>query len=317
MSRGTLTDPASARWWQRGRWALPLLVVFPMLVLAHALGTHAIIFPEGAALAMGVWVLGLQGWTASRGRVLLLPPLCAAAGVVLVGLDLPHPLAEIAGVTFGLLVLQAFDSRLAPALSAAVLPIVFGIDEWSYPAAVLAIGAVIAILWRLIHHPAAKRLDDVLPERYPWDVAAAAWLVIVAWLLVGGRLLELSAVVLAPPLFVSALEWLARGDLVAGDGLRRCALLVGAGLAGSAAAQLISAGWIAGVLAVCATLALMWLLATPHPPALAIALIPQILGSPGVWSYTTSIAGGAAALYLGILAIERAARTARVSASTA
>jgi hypothetical protein len=305
------------RWWERGRWALPLLVVVPMLVLAHALGTHAIIFPEGAALAMGVWVLGLQGWTASRGRVLLLPPLCAAAGVLLVRAELPHPLAEIAGVTFGLLVLQACDSRLAPALSAAVLPIVFGVDEWSYPAAVLAICAAIAILWRLIHHPAAKRLDDVLPERYPWDVAAAAWFVIVAWLLLADRALELSAVVLAPPLFVSALEWIGRGDLVAGDGLRRWALLVGAGLAGSAAAQLISVGWIAGALAVCATLALMWLLTTPHPPSLAIALIPQILSSPDAWSYTTSIAGGAAALYLGIYAVERAGRTARVRASTA
>jgi hypothetical protein len=295
----------SVRWWERFRWALPLIVVAPMLVLASVLGVHAIIFPEGAALAMGVWVLGLHGWTASRWRVLVLPPLCAAAGVLLVDADLPRWLAEIAGATFGLLVLQAADSRLAPALSAGVLPIVFGIEEWSYPVAVLAICLVIAGLWRLIHHSVARRLDDVLPERYPWRVAVAAWLVIVAWILIGGRLLELSAVVLAPPLFVSALEWLGRGDLVVGDGARRWALLVGAGLSGSVAAELISVGWIAGSLAVCATLAVMWLLATPHPPALAIALIPQILGSPDVWSYTTSIAAGAGALYVGIFMIDR------------
>jgi hypothetical protein len=306
-----LTDPARpVRWWERARWALPLLIVVPMLALASVLGTHSIIFPEGAALAMGVWVLGLQGWTASRWRVLALPPLCAAAGVVLVGADLPRAVAEIAGVTFGLLVLQACDSRIAPALSAAVLPIVFDIDEWSYPAAVLAICLVIAGLWRLIHHPAARRLDDVLPERYPWAVAAVAWLVIVAWILVGGPLLELSAVVLAPPLFVSALEWLGRGDVSAGDGLRRWALLVGAAVSGSVAAHLISADWIAGPLAICVTLALMWLLTAPHPPALAIALIPLIVGSPTPWSYATSIAAGAGALYLGIYVVDRATRSA-------
>lgn len=306
-----------ATWWEGLRWALPLIVVVPMLALASVLGTHAIIFPEGAALAMGIWVLGLPGWTASRWRVLALPPLCAAAGVLLAGADMPRWVAEVAGVSFGLLALQAFDSRLAPALSAAALPIVFGIDEWSYPAAVLAICAVVAALWALVRHPAARRLDDVLPERYPWAIAAAAWSVVVAWILIGGQLLELSAVVLAPPMFVSALEWLGRGDLVAGDGVRRWALLVGAGLAGSVAAQLISVGWIAGVLAVCATLALMWLLTTPHPPALAVALLPQILGSSEPWSYTTSIAAGAAALYVGVFAADRATRTARVRASAA
>ncbi len=311
-----MTDLEGRRWWERARWALPLIVVVPMLGLASALGTSAIIFPEGAALAMGVWVLGLPGWTASRGRVLLLAPLCAAAGVAIVAVDMPSPLGEIAGVTFALLVLQVCDSRLAPALSAAALPIVFQIDEWSYPLAVLAICGVIAALWRLIHHPAARRLDDALPERYPWAVAAVAWLVVVAWIVVGGELLRLSVVVLAPPLFVSALEWLARGELAAGDGLRRWGLLVGAALAGASAAQLISVGWIAGALAVCVTLALMWGLTTPHPPALAIALIPQILGAPDAWSYTTSIAAGAAALYIGMFAAARATPVLRPRAGT-
>lgn len=290
------------RWWARARWALPLVVVAPMLVLARALGTSDIIFPEGAALAMGIWVLGLPGWTASRRHVLVLPPLCAAGGVLLVGADLSRVVAAIIGVTAALLVLAAFDSRLAPALSAAVLPIIFGIDDWSYPAAVLAICAVIYALWGLVHHPAAARLDDVLPERYPWAVAIAAWLVIVVWILCSGWLLALSAVVMAPPLFVSALEWLARGQLAASDGIRRWALLVGAALAGSAALRIVSADWVAGILAVCATLALMRVLATPHPPALAIALIPQILGTSEPLHYASSVAAGAAALYGGTFA---------------
>ncbi len=301
---------APLNWWARWRWMLPLVVVAPMLALARALGTHAIIFPEGAALAMGIWVLGLEGWTASRWRVLALPPLCAAAGVAIVGVDLPRVVAEICGVTFGLVVLAACDSRLAPSLSAAVLPIVFGIDEWSYPVAVLVICAVIAGLWGLVHHPAARRLDDVLPKRYPMRVAAVAWFVIVVWILVADWQLQLAAVVLAPPLFVSVLEWLGRAALVAGDGVRRCALLVAAGLAGSIATQLIAVGWIAGTVAVCMTLALMWLLSAPHPPALAIALIPQILGSPQPWRYAASIGIGAGVLYVAAFAAEDITRRA-------
>jgi hypothetical protein len=302
------SHPMRVRWWARSRWALPLVVVAPMLVLARVLGTSDVIFPEGAALAMGIWVLGLPGWTASRWRVLVLPPLCAAGGVVLVGADLPRVIAAIVGVTAALLGLAAFDSRLAPALSAAVLPIVFGIDDWGYPAAVVAICAVICALWALVHHPAVPRLDDVLPERYPWAVATAAWFVIVVWILCAGWLLELSAVVLAPPLFVSALEWLGRGELGGSDGTRRWALLVGAALAGSAALRVVSPDWVAGMLAVCVTLGLMRLLATPHPPALAIALIPQILATAEPLHYAASVAAGAGALYGGMFTIDRVMR---------
>jgi hypothetical protein len=280
-----------------------LIIVAPMLVLASVLGTHAIIFPEGAALAMGIWVLGLQGWTASRWRVIALPPLFAAAGVLVLQAQLPRTVAEIGGVTIGLLVLAAFDSRLAPALSAAVLPIVFSIDEWSYPAAVLVICLVLAALWRLVQHPATRRLDDMLPRRYPFGVAAVAWVVIVAWVVVGGELLALPAAVFAPPLFVSVLEWLGRGQLSAGDGVRRWGLLVGASVFGSIAARVIPIGPVAGVVAVCATLALMRVLVVPHPPALAIALIPLILQTPDPGAYVAAIATGAAVLYAGAFAV--------------
>ena len=298
-----LPSESGMQWWDRCRWALPLIIVAPMLVLASLLGTHAIIFPEGAALAMGIWVLGLQGWTASRWRVVALPPLFAAMGVLLVEAQLPRTVAEIGGVTLGLLVLAALDSRLAPALSAAVLPIVFSIDEWSYPAAVLVICVVLAALWRLIRHPATRRLDDALPRRYPSGVAAIAWLVIVGWLLVGGQLLALPAAVFAPPLFVSVLEWLGRGQLSAGDGMRRWGLLVGAAVFGSVTARFVPIGPVAGIVAVCATLALMRLLAVPHPPALAIALIPHILEAADPAAYVAAIATGAAALYVGALAV--------------
>lgn len=229
------------RWWTGLRWALVLIVVALMLVLAAALGTHAIIFPEGAALAMGIWVLRIPGWSASRWRVAVLPPLCALVGVLLARSDQPAWAAMLAATAVALLVLQACDSRLAPAVSAAVLPVVFDVRAWSYPVAVLVICAVVAagMPWfgRRGDAPLHRGAKD--SGRYPWSIVGAGAAVIAAWVL-------------------------------------------------------------AGCLAVVVTLALMRATATAHPPALAIALIPQILqpSARDPLDYTLAIAAGAGALYL-------------------
>lgn len=295
-------------------WALPLVVVVPMLALASLLGAHEIIFPEGAALVMGIWVVGLPGWSGSRWRTAVLPPLYAASGVLLLQLDLGESATAILAVTLGLLALQAFDTRLAPALSAAVLPIVFDVRSWSYPLAVLAISLTVAagMAW-LPRHPRLDVPEAVQPPRgrYEWRIVAGAWLVITAWLLAGHELLEVSSVALAPPLFVSALEWLGGECLTRSDGLRRWALLAGAGLCGSVAVALVGVGWVAGAIAVVATLALMRLVGTPHPPALAIGLIPQIVPTAGPVTFTLAIATGTAVLYLGVYAMSRVTHVAR------
>lgn len=282
------------------RWALPFAVVIPMLALADALGLHAIIFPEGAALVMGVLVLGLPGWAASRGRVAALPAVCALAGVVIVRFGLPFTVAAILGAAVAIALLQCAGSRLAPSLSATALPIVFGVRDWSYPAAVLVICLLIAAAMPWL---APSGVDP--PGRYPWPVALGGLAAIAAWILVAGELLALPIAALAPPLFVSALEWLAQGACTLRRGLRRWALLVVCALAGALASELVATAWLAGALALTAALALMWLLATPHPPALAIALIPQILDGVNPLSYAAAIGAGAGALYLAMLALHR------------
>lgn len=299
--------PEPERWWASWRWTLPLLVVVPMLALASALDVHAIIFPEGAALAMGVWVLGHPGWTVSRPRILVLPPLCAAMGVVLAGSDLPVWSAALAGVALALALLKATDSRLAPAMSAAVLPIVFDVEAWSYPLAVTVICAAIVAGMPWLQPPPDPGVRAHPTGRYPWRVVVGAGIAIGAWILVGGELLAVSSVALAPPLFVSALEWLGRGGATVARALPRLALLTGAGLAGSVALDRVSVAWLAGTLAVAATLLLMRLLATPHAPALAVALVPQILDRPDPVEFTLAIALGAAALYLGVLVAQAGA----------
>lgn len=65
------------------RWLLPLAVVIPMLVAGSVLRLAEVVFPEGAALAAGLWTLDNPVWACSRLRLILLPPACAALGVTL------------------------------------------------------------------------------------------------------------------------------------------------------------------------------------------------------------------------------------------
>lgn len=62
------------------RWLLPLAVVVPMLAAGPALRLPQVVFPEGAALAAGLWTLNSPAWACSRTRLLVLPPACAASG---------------------------------------------------------------------------------------------------------------------------------------------------------------------------------------------------------------------------------------------
>jgi hypothetical protein len=273
-----------------------VIVVAVMLLGAGLSGHRDAIFPEGAALAFGIVVLGKPEWGASRWRIVALPSLCAVIGHFLAQMTWAPWAGEICAVSAALLVLRALRSRVAPALSAAVLPVVFGVRSWMYPAAVVITCAVIVAVVTL-----SSRRDDQqtsVSSAWQWDVVVGAWVMICSWILIAGPILSLPIAAVAPPLFVSALEWSSNDARTLARGMRRWSLVVGAALAGSVALKLAPAASIAGLAAVGVTLGLMRVLATPHAPALAISLVPLIAGPIGTWNFTIGIAVGAAALYL-------------------
>jgi hypothetical protein len=195
--------------------------------------------------------------------------------------------------------LWALGSRVAPALSAAVLPVVFGLRTWMYPVVVLAICLIIVAVVALSAQPGAGTRGAGVDSSWRWDVVLGGWLLICTWILIAGPALSLPVAAVAPPLFVSAFEWSAGNGRTLARGLRRWLLVVGAALAGSVAFKLAPDTAIAGLAGIGATVLLMRLLATQHAPALAISLIPWITSPIGPWKFTAGIAVGAAALYAG------------------
>lgn len=312
--RGGRGEEGQRRWFL---WSLPLAVVIPMLAIGSAFHLPGVVFPEGAALAAGLWTLDNPVWACSRVRLMTLPPACAALGVTLeTVVPLPGGLSQVAALVLGLALLQVTRSRLAPCLSAAMFPVVFGVRGWVFPAAVTAICVVIAAGHAAGHRLAGPRTGAVAPALPPrWPVAIAGRYVLLggAWILLVHPIPGAPAALLSPPLFVAGLEWAAGPPHAPSGGLRRWSLLTLAGLAGGAAALLSPAlpSPVAAATAVAAVSAAAALLGDRHPPALAVCLIPFVLHRPNPLGFAASVAVTSAVLLLAGAALRRHVATER------
>lgn len=271
------------------------LLVVPMLVGAALTDRRDLIFPEGAALALGVLVLDLPGWTESPGRLLALSPLCAGIGLAVLHLHLPHWLGEVVAVGAGLACLLLLSSRLTPAISAAALPVAFGVGSLLFLATVLCVSAALAAAVKL----RARRTvggDRRPPRRLSAAAALGAWGASGLWIVVAGPVLGLGAAAAAPPLIVALAERLAGPDRSALTSARHWLVLVLAAALGALAADGIAPDALGGIVAAAIVLVAFALFAGPHPPALAICLIPQIAAVHGA-TYVLDVALGALVLY--------------------
>jgi hypothetical protein len=227
---------------------------------------------------------------------LALPTAAAGLGVALAHAVGPRWAREVIALSAALILLRAFRSLLTPTISAAVLPIAFDVRAWSFPAVVAAICALLALYCIWILPAAADRPATAGPAPV---LTVVGWVLIAAWIVLAGPVLSLPAAALAAPLFVATFEWLLRSDRAAAAGARQWAVTVAAAALGVTLAGAVTPAWVGGVLAVTLSLALLAATSTPHPPALAVSLIPQIAGSGHPARFIAAVAVGAGALYLG------------------
>jgi hypothetical protein len=269
-----------------------LALVVAMLLAADVAHARALIFPEGSALAVGVWVLMWRDWHTPRWHLVVVPVLCAVTGIAIERSALAFVPAALIVLTVEMGILVGARSRLAPALSAGLLPVVFGVSSWLYPVAVFAVGVVIAAFAPRATGDSARRHGSFpLGELLPFWCVAAGWLALV------GAVLPVTHAAAAPPLIVSTLEWFLGGANSRRRAARRWLLIVGAALMGATMAWAISTDWPGGLVAVAVVMVVARAAGDLHPPLLAIALVPQVGGPHAPLAFTGAIALGAAALY--------------------
>ena len=255
-----------------------------MLLATELTGHRAVLFPEAVALAYGVWSLRRAAW-ARPVPLVAVPTACAVLGLACAWAPGPRWVWTAVALAGAVGLLALTRSPLIPAVSAAVLPVVFGIRDLEYPLAVLVwcgIPALTVLRVRAAPFPGwpAGRLATFV-------VAAAAWIA-------GAGLAGLPALVVAPPLLVAGLEFVARGGRVRSwSALRRGVLMTVAGMLGALALASPVPAPLAGALGVAVLLGLAALLREPLTPAAALVLVPFVAGVPDPLLVGGSFAAGA------------------------
>ncbi|GAA4855739.1 hypothetical protein GCM10023201_57640 [Actinomycetospora corticicola] len=252
------------------RFAAPGLAAAVMLLAAQLLDDRAVLFPEAVALGYGLWALRRSAW-ACPVPLVAIPTTGAVLGVVAANLPGPWWWRAAAALAVMVLVLHVVRSPLIPAVSAAVLPVVFDLRGIGY---VLAVAVWCALL-------AASVSGTRTPRAPAWPggrlavfvVAAAVWIAVVG-------LAGLPPLLSAPPLLVAGLEFTARGGRpLSWSTARRVALLAAAGVLGAVAAGLPGPTWVYGGVGVVLVVGLAALVREPLTPAAALVLVPFVAGT--------------------------------------
>jgi hypothetical protein len=263
---------------------------------------RAVLFPEGVALAWGAWTMRRPDWHALGPRLGLAPVVCAACGLA-AAILLPSRLpAELAALTAAAVVIAALRAPVGPALSAAVLPAVAGIRSGWYLLSVCIVAAAVLAGSRALDQLTPLRPDGTDPaSARPPGAALVTWIACAAWLsIAAGLALPLAAA--APPLLASTSEWVSGRPKGARAGARLSALLTVAWAAGAAAARQVRLLPAAAAIAMLIAVAAMSAAHVAHPPAVAVTLVPLVLGPPATWGAllagACSVATAVTVLYL-------------------
>lgn len=129
---------------RRKRYFYALLMILLMIGAAELLMEREIIFPEMAALTIGMWIVDKRVWQVSRASMVALMILGAVTGVCIVRYS-PFPLlVNLAfAFIFTAVCLTLFRATLVPQISACMLPVLLGTESWVYPVAVLVMSVIV------------------------------------------------------------------------------------------------------------------------------------------------------------------------------
>lgn len=291
---------------------LTLLYLGLIAALASVTGAAYLMFPELGALTHDVLTRPRGAWACAPFFLALTPVVTAVAGVACTQL-LPYGFGSmLLIVSLSVVMVQVLQSPIAPAISAGVLPLVLELKSWWYPPAILVGTALLTLLawaWRVYCLPRMpalpasprERVDDLIelaPRRWTWAPALLAFVV------TGVALVKLTGLrlIVFPPLIVIAFEMFAHPTICpwARRPLRLPIACTVAAAGGILAVKLFGPGVVTTMISLALGIGVLRLLDLHIPPALAVALIPQILRDPN-WFYPVAVAGGTTTLMLAFL----------------
>lgn len=283
---------------------LTVIIIAVMIGASELLGEREIIFPEIAAIAVGMLLAPRRPWQVSRWRVLVLISLSAVVGLA-VSVLLPLPLWEKMCMAFLLAqVLLVFGgTSFAPLISAAVLPVMLGTESMVYLIAAVSLTALI-----LLVNYALERLNLRAPEAYSpvHPPEGRVWARVMLRCLLGCVCIALAVTLrarymVAPPMLVAFTEFMNAESPAKRKPWKAVALIAFCAAAGAVSrlALSVALGLPLTVSAIAAAVILLWLLrefGMYLPPAAALTVLAMLIPQSDLIVYPVEILAGIAVL---------------------
>lgn len=195
---------------QRKRYLCALVMILLMIGVAEFLGEKEIIFPEMAALTIGMWIVDKRVWRVRYGQMLLLMTAGACAGVLLV-LYSPFPLVVnvVAAFLFAAVGLLFTRSSLFPMISACVLPVLLRTESWIYPLSVFIMTLIIIVAQRGMEHLGVRKpiTYEAVERRWKTDVYRWTCLLVSVFAVACLAVYTSNFYFIIPPLIVAYVEF--------------------------------------------------------------------------------------------------------------
>ncbi|MCC9073223.1 hypothetical protein LNQ49_16725 [Flavobacterium sp. F-65] len=283
------------------RYLFALVMIGSMIGVSEWLGEKEILFPEMAALVLGLWVIDKKIWTVSRPMLIVLMTICAVFGILLVRYS-PFPLLVNIAISFVFTTLCLIITRtsLIPITSAAMLPVLMGTHSLVYPTSVFIMSILVVTgQWFLEKNKLRQVTPLHIKKRYVHN--PKHWIKLFFWLLViavvpvsTGRVYYI-----VPPLVVMFIEFSSSTAGFRNRPIQVYSIMVIAAFLGALFQYYLHTIFglplVYTVLLLFSCLFLFFeIIGKPFAPACAIALVPMIIPQENVLSYPFQVAIGTA-----------------------
>lgn len=265
-------------------------------------GETEVIFPEMAALAVGMWIIEKRVWRTGRGLTAALMTAGAAAGVCIVRYtELPLPAALALAFVLAASALICTRTTLLPLLSACMLPVLLGTESWVYPLSVLLLTLLLIQGRRAMERYGLRRETTPEPAKPFRKKELVRWTgLLVSILAVTALAIGTEApYLILPPLIVTHAELVHSKAGFRNRPIQILALLFAAALTGTLFQIVLHGylGWSESVVALCDCIVMYGLFRRSgkfFAPAGAMVLIPIVLPQEDLlWLPFQAAAGGA------------------------
>lgn len=283
-------------------------MILAMVGVAEFLGEKEIIFPEMAALAIGMWIVDKRVWQVGRIAMIVMMTSGATFGVVLVRYSaLPLMVNLALAFSFAAAILLLMRASLIPGYYRLVCcRVVLQTESWVYPVAVSVMSLILVIgqgvmekygLRKKIIHVPVGRIERERAVR--WGMLLLSWMIIAFFPIYTSNLY-----CILPPLVVTYVEFANSKSGFRNRPLQIYLLLVTAAVLGTVCQFVGYVLWelpesmIACVLFLC-LFTLFELSGKFFAPAGAVALIPMIIPAKDLLWFPFQIAVGTA-VFIGV-----------------